>query len=217
MNPQQWKSFLTSCLDILRNGQSKYDGFKAISEFITLITLKLVEKRICAVNKKGKKSDDCIKIGEDCKFTNLYNNYCFADNDDELHEKSRDLYCLLYNTSRNWTEENVWNDDDTDIVGMNRTKNDNIECVIVRFNRYTQNLRKLTANIDNFRTVTTFTKDHYMDVQKLVIKIQESFDGVDIDHFDYDAFGNAYEQMLADELGNGSKRNGQYFTHRTQS
>ena len=27
-------------------------------------------------------------------------------------------------------------------------------------------------------------------------------------HFNYDAFGEAYEKMIADELGNGSKRYG---------
>lgn len=215
MNSQQWQSFLMSCLNILRNGQSKYDGFKAISEIITLITLKMIEPRICNMDVRSKKSDNQIRIGEDCKFTNLYNTYCIGEEDDtDLHKKGRELFCLLYNTSRVWDEENVWNDDDSDIVGITKVKNNKSECVVVRFNRYTENLRKLTCNIETYKTVTTFEKNHYRDVQQLVVKIQENFADADMENFEYDAFGEAYERMLADEFGNGSKRNGQYFTRR---
>jgi hypothetical protein len=71
MDSLQWQSFLKSCLDILRNGDSKYDGLKAINEFITLITLKLVENRI---TDEISDNDELINentynipIGQDCK------------------------------------------------------------------------------------------------------------------------------------------------------
>ena len=41
MDSLQWQSFLKSCLDILRNGESKFDGLKAINEFINRLLLVL--------------------------------------------------------------------------------------------------------------------------------------------------------------------------------
>ena len=77
MDTLQWQAFLKSCLDILRNGDSIYDGLKAINEFITLITLKLVENRICEMDNNFDSNDDKIRIGLDCRFTkpNLYVKY----------------------------------------------------------------------------------------------------------------------------------------------
>lgn len=48
----------------------------------------------------------------------------------------------------------------------------------------------------------------------VIIKIHETFKDIDLNNFNYDAFGEAYEKMIADELGNSSKRYGQYFTKR---
>lgn len=215
MDTLQWQSFLKSCLDILRNGDSKYDGLKAIGEFISLITIKLVENRIVDENIIITRSKtDMIKIGEDCKFTNLYNNYCVYENKDDMIRKARDLYDLLYNIERIWDIDNQYDDVIDEYVGQTKKRNTNKECIIVRFNRYAENISKATKHLDNFRIITSFTRDHFLDVQKLIIKIQETFNDIDIELFDYDAFGNAYEKMLADELGNGSKRNGQYFTKR---
>ena len=76
MDLNQWQTFLKSCLDILRNGRSKFDGLKAINEFLTLITLKLVEHRIRDIVDNDMKSDTRICIGSDCKITYLYDIYC---------------------------------------------------------------------------------------------------------------------------------------------
>ena len=219
MDSTQWQSFLKGCLDILRNGYSKYDGLQAINEFILLITLKLVENRICDIdinsNKilhKNKKTDDTqICIGLDCQFTYLYDNFCSKEKGNNTIAKSKELFDLLYNFNRDWDIENEL-DDDCKHISQIRKKNNKIECVIHRFNMYTSNLCKLTDDVKN--TITTFNKTHSIDVQKLVTKIQETFQQIDIKHFNYDAFGDAYEKMLADELGNQSKRNGQYFTKR---
>ena len=51
------------------------DGFKAINEFIFLITLKLVENRISDIDPNNK-NPNIIPIGIDCKMTNLFNTYC---------------------------------------------------------------------------------------------------------------------------------------------
>ena len=76
MDTIQWQSFIKSCLDILRNGQSKFDGLKAINEFITLITLKLIEDRICDETNEITNENYQIPIGVDCKIENLYNSFC---------------------------------------------------------------------------------------------------------------------------------------------
>ena len=212
MDSLQWQSFLKSCLDILRNGDSKYDGLKAINEFITLITLKLVEHRICEMDNNLDSNDDKIRIGLDCKFTNLYKNYCVYNSDNRL-KKAYELFDLLYNYERMWDIEDEL-DDELNHVGQVKKRNDKLECVIHRFNKYTKNLNKLTDNVIDVKSLTSFTKEHIYDVQKLIAKIQETFGDIDIEHFSYDAFGDAYEKMIADELGNGSKRNGQYFTKR---
>lgn len=212
MDTLQWQAFLKSCLDILRNGDSKYDGLKAINEFITLITLKLVENRICEMDNNFDSNDDKIRIGLDCRFTNLYENYCKYNSDNKL-QKAKDLFVLLYDYERMWDIEDEL-DDDLNHVSQVKKRNNKLECIIHRFNKYTINLNKLTDNVIDVKTLTSFTKDHIYDVQKLIIKIQETFGDIDIEHFTYDAFGDAYEKMIADELGNGSKRNGQYFTKR---
>ena len=218
MDSTQWQAFIKSCLDILRNGQSKFDGLKAINEFITLITLKLVENRISDLNEDdiNDSDDNDIKIGLDCKMTYLYNTYCKANKSDEqkdLDRKTNDLFDLLYNINRNYDIEDEI-DDNLKHVGQVRKINNKKECIIVRFNKYTQQLNKLTDNINDFKTITSFDKSHSTDVQKLIIKINETFDNIDMNTFNYDAFGNAYEKIIADELGNNSKRNGQYFTKR---
>ena len=213
MESIQWQSFIKSCLDILRNGDSKYDGLKAINEFITLITLKLVEHRICEIDELLDAEDDKIRIGLDCKFTNLYVNYCINLNNENKITKAKQLFDLVYNYERVWTIDDEV-DDNLNHISQTRIRNNELECIIHRFNKYTKNLNKLTDNIIDVKTLTSFTRDHCRDVQKLVIKIQETFGDVDIVNFTYDAFGEAYEKMIADELGNDSKRNGQYFTKR---
>ena len=62
MDSNQWQTFLKSCLDILRNGRSKFDGLKAINEFLTLITLKLVEHRIrdIVASKLSERIDEIL-------------------------------------------------------------------------------------------------------------------------------------------------------------
>ena len=213
MDSLQWQGFLKSCLDILRNGESKFDGLKAINEFIALITLKLVEYKICDFNDTQESSDSKINIGLDCKFTNLYNTYCIFKNDDDKIQKAKDLFDILYNIDRNWDFEDEI-DDNLNHISQMRKKNNKLECIIERFGKYTKNLHRLTDNIIDIKTITSFTKHHCRDVQKLVSKIHEIFNNVDINTFTYDAFGNAYEKMIADELSNSSKRNGQYFTKR---
>lgn len=216
MESVQWQAFIKSCLDILRNGQSKFDGLKAINEFITLITLKLVENRISDFDKNDDSDDNNIKIGLDCKMTYLYNTYCKTNNLDkkkDLDKKTNELFDMLYNINRNYDIEDEI-DDNLKHVGQVRKINDKKECIIVRFNKYTDQLNKLTDNINDFKTITTFDKSHSDDVQKLIIKIHETFDNIDMKTFNYDAFGNAYEKIIAEELGNNSKRNGQYFTKR---
>jgi type I restriction-modification system DNA methylase subunit len=203
----QWQSFLISCLDILRNGKSKFDGLKAINEIITLITLKLIENRItdekCEFNKYN---DNVIKIGNDCKMSYLYETYC-------KHNKANELYDLLYNKNRIWiTKQQVT--DNIDVISENKIRNDNVECIIIRFNKYTDKLANLTTNITYSNAITTFSVSHSQDVLELVSKIHETFKDINIEHFNYDTFGKAYEQMLSDELGNNSKRYGQYFTKR---
>jgi hypothetical protein len=90
MDSLQWHSFLKSCLDILRDGDSKFDGLKAINEFINLITLKLVENRIGDFNDNN---NNIINIGLDCKFSYLYNNFCNVNK--HGNTKAYDLYDLL--------------------------------------------------------------------------------------------------------------------------
>jgi type I restriction-modification system DNA methylase subunit len=216
MESIQWQAFIKSCLDILRNGQSKFDGLKAINEFITLITLKLVENRISDFDENDDSNDNNIKIGLDCKITYLYNTFCKTNKSDkkkDLDKKTNELFDLLYNINRNYDIEDEM-DDNLKHVGQIRKLNDKKECIIVRFNKYTTQLNKLTDNINDFKTITTFDKSHSDDVQKLIIKIHETFDNIDMTTFNYDAFGNAYEKIIAEELGNNSKRNGQYFTKR---
>ena len=216
MESIQWQAFIKSCLDILRNGQSKFDGLKAINEFITLITLKLVENRISDTDNNDDSDDNNIKIGLDCKITYLYNTFCKTNKSDkkkDLDKKTNELFDLLYNINRNYDIEDEM-DDNLKHIGQVRKLNNKKECIIVRFNKYTTQLNKLTDNINDFKTITTFDKSHSDDVQKLIIKIHETFDNIDMNTFNYDAFGNAYEKIIAEELGNNSKRNGQYFTKR---
>ena len=108
---------------------------------------------------------------------------------------------MLYNYERNWDIIDEL-DDNCIHVSQTKTKNNKLECVIHRFNKYTKNLNKLTDNIIDTKTITSFTKDHCYDVQKLVAKINTTFGDIDIDHFKYNAFGDAYEKMIVDELGN---------------
>lgn len=103
MDSIQWQAFIKSCLDILRNGFSKFDGLKAINEFVTLITLKLIENRITPETGSMSDENHNIPIGEDCKMTNLYNEYCAPD---KLKNKSiyydKLLFDLIYNAGRIW-------------------------------------------------------------------------------------------------------------------
>ena len=213
MDTIQWQSFIKSCLDILRNGQSKFDGLKAINEFITLITLKLIEDRICDETNEITNENYQIPIGIDCKIENLYNNYCTPEKLKEKYSAS-ELFDLIYNRSRVWDiEQDI--DDDLNVISEKKTRNSKKECVIVRFNRYTDFLSHVTKNTNDSKTLTSFLPIHSNDVQKLIIKIHETFENIDLTSFSYDAFGEAYEKMMSDELGNGSKRNGQHFTKRS--
>jgi type I restriction-modification system DNA methylase subunit len=213
MDTIQWQSFIKSCLDILRNGQSKFDGLKAINEFITLITLKLIENRICDETNEITNENYQIPIGADCKIENLYNSFCTSE---KLKEKSSasELFDLIYNRMRIWDIEQVI-DDDLNVISEKKTRNGKKECVIVRFNKYTDFLSHVTKNTNDSKTLTSFLPIHARDVQKLIIKIHETFENIDLNSFSYDAFGEAYEKMMSDELGNGSKRNGQHFTKRS--
>ena len=212
MDSLQWQSFLKSCLDILRNGDSKFDGLKAINEFINLITLKLVENRIGDINDKN---NDIINIGLDCKFSYLYDNFC--DFKKHGHTKANDLYDLLYNYDRVWNFKDEI-DDNLNHVSQIRKKNNKPDCIIYRFNNFAskneKKISKITHNVIDYKSITSFDKSHSSDIFKLVIKIHETFGNIDIATFKYDAFGEAYERMIADELGNGSKRCGQFFTKR---
>jgi len=211
MDSNQWQSFLKSCLDVLRNGDSKFDGLKAINEFLTLITLKLVENRIGDEIDNDAESDVNIKIGNDCRMTYLYDSYCQPAHIG-MPEQCSALFNLLYNKNRIWDNKNTIVDGK--LIGQTMTRNSEKECVIVRFNKHTESLHSITGNANDTKTLTSFEIKHARDVQLLVKKIHEAFINTDFDNFDYDAFGEAYEKMVADELGNGSKRYGQYFTRR---
>jgi type I restriction-modification system DNA methylase subunit len=115
---------------------------------------------------------------------------------------------------RVWDIEQVI-DDDLNVISEKKTRNGKKECVIVRFNKYTDFLSHVTKNTNDSKTLTSFLPIHARDVQKLIIKIHETFENIDLNSFSYDAFGEAYEKMMSDELGNGSKRNGQHFTKRS--
>ena len=212
MDSTQWQSFLKSCLDILRNGESKFDGLKAINEFITLITLKLIENRICDKNNDVIDENINIPIGVDCKMTNIYNNYCTIEKM-KIKTSANDLYDIMYNKFRIFDIIQEF-DDDMNVISETRTRNSNEECIIIRFNSITDNLNRATKNTNDSKTLTSFDKTHSKDIQLIIKKIHETFQNTNIDDFDYDAFGDAYEKMIADELGNSSKRYGQYFTKR---
>ena len=214
MNSNQWNGFIMSCLDILRNGKSKFDGFKAINEFITLITLKLVENRITEFSDNFIDVDENlnIPIGHDCKMSYLYNTFCTPE---KIKTKicQDSLFDLLYGVNRIFDLEQEL-DDDLNVISEKRTRNNKLDCIIVRFNKYTNHLSNATNNATDNKTITSFDSRHAYDVQQLIAKIHESFALVDLNDFDYDAFGDAYEKIVADELCNKSKRNGQYYTKR---
>ena len=175
-------------------------------------------------------SDDKLPIGNDCKFTNLYEAYCspkrlledikseqFNSNPNLSENKLKPyhhqtLYHLLYNRERIYDYEENRNDDTLNIQSMNYKRNGKLDCVFVRFNKCTNSLFKLTSNTMSESSLTQFNSTHSVDVRNLVIKIHETFGGINLNKLNYDAFGDGYEKMLADELGNGSKRYGQYFT-----
>ena len=213
MDSIQWYAFLTSCLDILRNGDSKFDGIKAINEFLSLITLKLVENRIRKKKKDNEEyNDEKISIGSDCKMTWLYDNYCQPEHLKD-GKKASELYDLLYNVGRVWTVKQKL-DDNLNVLSEKKTRNDKDDCIFVRFNQYTDKLTNITNNITDSKNITSFDSSHAWDVQKLVAKIHTTIGNIDMSKLNYDAFGEAYEKMMADELGNSSKRYGQYFTRR---
>lgn len=213
MDSTQWSAFLTSCLDILRNGDSKFDGIKAINEFLSLITLKLVENRIRKKKEDNEEyNDEKIRIGLDCKMTWLYENYCQPEHLKD-GKKASELYDLLYNVGRVWTIKQKL-DDNLNVLSEKKTRNDKDDCIFVRFNQYTDKLTNITNNITDSKNITSFNSSHAWDVQKLVAKIHTTIGNMDMSKLNYDAFGEAYEKMMADELGNSSKRYGQYFTRR---
>lgn len=206
------ETFLKSCLDILHNGRSKFDELKAINEFLTLITLKLVGHRIRDVVVNGMEIVTRICIGSDCKITYLYDKYCQPKQIGKP-EFCRKLFDLVYNKNRIWETEYKHNDEGQ-LIEQKSIRNKKKECIIVRFNKHTENLHSITGNSITNKAITCFEPNHAQDVQLLIQKIHETFINVDYNKFDYDAFGEAYEKMMADELGNGSKRYGQYFTRR---
>lgn len=211
MNSTQWQSTIKSCLDILRNGKSKFDGLKAINEFITLITLKLVENRIQNENENDENDENyIIPIGNECKMKNLYEKYCSPEKIKDLNN-AKLLFDLIYNKSRVFDiNQNI--DDNFNVISENKTRNDKKECILVRFNYYTNGLSHATKNTTDNKTLTSFESKHAIDVQNLIIKIHESFKDIDLNKFGYDAFGEAYEKVMTDEIG--TKRYGQYFTKR---
>jgi type I restriction-modification system DNA methylase subunit len=215
MDSNAWHSFIKSCLDILRNGKSKFDGLKVINEFVNLITLKLVENRISdeiQYNGIESESDTNIRIGNDCKITYLYDNYCKPKHIGKS-DKCNELFELLYDKNRIWNIEPIYDDTDK-FIGHQMIRNTKKECIIVRFNKHTESLHCITGNSVDTKTLTCFELKHAEDVQLLIKKIHETFIEIDFSEFNYDAFGEGYEKMMADELGNSSKRYGQYFTRR---
>jgi hypothetical protein len=162
MDSIQWQSFLHSCLNILRNGDSKYDGLQAINEFITLITLKLVENRITdETDDYFYNNDNTIKIGNDCKMTYLYDTYCKSKNKDESIRLGKELYDLIYNMERVWDLKQNINLDNLEVLSESKTRNDKKDCILVRFNKYTSNLNKLTDNVFDITKLSSFYSDHF--------------------------------------------------------
>lgn len=213
MDSTQWHAFLTSCLDILRNGDSKFDGIKAINEFLSLITLKLVENRIRKKKENNEEyNDEKIRIGEDCKMTWLFENYCKPEHLKDS-KKANELYDLLYNVGRVWSIKQKL-DDNLNVLEEKKTRNNKDDCVFVRFNQHTDKLTSITNNITDSKNITSFDSTHAWDIQKLVAKIHTTIGNLDMSKLNYDAFGEAYEKMMTDELGNSSKRYGQHFTRR---
>jgi type I restriction-modification system DNA methylase subunit len=199
MNEQEWKHLMFSLLDKVRDGQSKYDGLDAMNEFNQVIILKLVENRL-----KDYGLDDDDKPGpnyQGCHFTKLYMSYIKNNNP---HEHVT-LFRLLYDNERIYDIER--REDQiikTVIPGMK-------DCVFDRLFR-SSNLLDGRIFTDEKNRYTKFLPSHCDDVIEIFKKINETFKGKDLDDINFDALGNAYEQMKADILP-GSKRYGQHFTN----
>ena len=230
-NKTNWFSFLRSLEDITRNGKSQFTGAEAFNEFINLLFLKFKEKDI----KKmlAKKDNDPNEpehdrflitgvVDEDFIIENLYNKYCKPYDDaqtkggkcdsDEIKKLANELYSLLYDFKRQYTEQPQYDEDGEPTGTIIKTLNGNKKCVMGRFlhNDEFYNMISGESKPDN---ISSFTRNHAFDIMNLIIKIHKTFENREISEFDFDAFGEGYEKYTADEVMK-SKTWGQYFTRR---
>jgi type I restriction-modification system DNA methylase subunit/restriction endonuclease S subunit len=219
MDNNNWFSFLHSLHDITRNGKSKFAGMKSLNEMVNLLTLKFIEHRIGSYDDEGnfKPNDNDLydddplvvhSFDEDCMFTYIYHKYCIAPKNEKLDDEKKrhyELYNLLYPKNREFDTDT--SKKDTIIL----TKNGKKMCIFKRF-LYHDEISKIVEE-ETFRT-SDFLQHHTDDIINLITKIHTTFEQVDIEHFDYDGFGDAYEKFKEDEVANQGKTNGQYFTRR---
>lgn len=219
MDSNNWFSFLHSLHDITRNGISKFTGMQALNEMVNLLTLKFIENRIGSYDEEGNfisndsdLYDDNPKIlysfDEDCMFTYIYHKYCIAPEKEKIEDEKKrcdELYNLLYSKEREY-------DKDTSVKDtVTFKKNGKKMCIFKRFLHHDEISK--TVEEETFRT-SNFLLGHTDDIINLITKIHTTFEQIDFNHFDYDAFGDAYEKFKSDEVGNQGKTNGQYFTRR---
>jgi len=212
-----WFSFLVSLEDILRNEtKNSITGMDAFREIINLLVLRFVENKFEFNNKE---------LGIDCKFSNLYENYCTKkhfDDDKKIKENhnkySYKLYNLIYNKDRHY----ITSESDDGVI--TKKKNNEKSCVFERIITYTalhhgkdsQYFNFFEKAYDKNKTVFTNVKDTYaIAIQKMIAKIYEEMKDFDHSSINFDAFGDGYEKYSGLLEGNSTKsRTGQYFTNR---
>ena len=222
-----WFAFLRSLEDITRNGKSQLTGAEAFNEFINLLFLKFKETDILnKINNTEEETDMWLRtaeVDEDFLIGTLYTKYCTTYNlnkgkkidntetEAKISKEANDLYCILYNFSRQWDEMPEIVDDEptgTFIKKLNGKK----KCIMGRFlhNEEFYNIAEGERRQDN---ITQFTRNHKFDIMNLIIRIHETFGNKQFTDMDFDAFGEGYEKYTADEVMS-AKSWGQYFTRR---
>jgi type I restriction-modification system DNA methylase subunit/restriction endonuclease S subunit len=213
MDSGRWLKTLKGLLDIFYDGESKTDGLAAYNEFNNLITLKMIESRM--VNKEYEDMpEECY---EDCIFSNLYEKYCSPDKikEDEKNEYKPGykpyhckLYDILYNRERIYATN--YNENGEEVT----KRNNELPCVFDRVFCHTP-LHNVIMPKHRKAGYTVLLPKHSKDLRNVFVKIHNAFEEVSLDEAQFDALGDAYEQMMADEVGNKGKRTGQYFTAHT--
>lgn len=194
MKFSQWYELFIYCIDILKKGNSKYDGFKAINELLSLITLKIVENKIVEKNNIQNIQNDhneqnvedeqnvkdeqnnVIKIGLYCKMTFLHDKFCKQKHMKDKN-KANDLFDLLYNGK---------------------------DCIFMRFNKY---INKLTNIDNNDIKLTSFNQSQASDIQKIVKKIHNDMINIDVNNLNYEDFNKAFEKIISEIISEKLNKN----------